>query len=261
MKIKVAQWVKNHWKFAVFSVLCFILLVRVGVKSKQAQTLLYSEPIQRGSIIESVYGIGTVTATRRYQVKTGVTSTIRGLFVKEGDDVKKGRLLIDLDGARFSAPFDGTITSLPFKIGESVFSQAVILQLVDLSDRYLLVSLTQQGAVRVKRGQTAQLNFEGMREKSYEGSVESIYSQDGNFLVRINAQHLPAQLLPGMTADVAIGVAEHRDVLVAPTAGVLENKAQVKRGDANLFTAQVQVGISDGDRTEIIGGEDRKSVV
>jgi hypothetical protein len=64
--------------------------------------------------VESVYGIGMVTATRSFQLKLGVTSTIRRLFVREGDQVRRGQQLADLDGVPFSAPFDGTITLLPF---------------------------------------------------------------------------------------------------------------------------------------------------
>jgi len=66
---------------------------------------------------------------------------LNALYVKEGDTVKKGDPLIKIDDSVFPAPFDGTVTFLPYKIGEIVYPQSSALSLVDLRDRYLVVSL------------------------------------------------------------------------------------------------------------------------
>ncbi len=251
-------WIKNH---KVLSSLILVILFVAGgfiVYAKRSQADGLSEPIQKGSIIESVYGIGTVTATRSFQLKLGVTGTIRKLYVKEGDQVRREQRLVDLDGVLFTAPFDGTITLLPFKVGETVFPQAVILSLVDLQDRYLLVTLEQQAALRVRRGQKAKLSFDSMREESYDGLVEAIYSNENNFFVRIGIANLPAQILPGMTADVAIGIAEHRDVFIVPVAAIDSGKVYVKRGLAGTATVVVKTGIVDGAMAEIVSGDLRE---
>ena len=104
-----------------------------------------SEPLTPTSIVQSVYGIGTVTATHSFQLKLGVTGSVVDLYVKEGDSVKKGERLVNIDQVVYRAPFAGTVTSLPYKIGENVFAQLPILSLVNLLDRYLVVSLEQQG--------------------------------------------------------------------------------------------------------------------
>ena len=91
--------------------------------------------LKRGPIVESVYGIGTVTAVRSFSVKSGVTSIIHKLFVKEEDVLKKGALLIELEGIdNFVAPFVGTVVSVPFKKDETIYAQAIVLTLVDPSD-------------------------------------------------------------------------------------------------------------------------------
>ena len=69
-----------------------------------------SEPISRGSIVNSVYGIGTVVANQRFDLKLGTISTIDEIYVAEGDWVKKGQGMIKLDRVVFKAPFSGTIT-------------------------------------------------------------------------------------------------------------------------------------------------------
>lgn len=247
-------WILAHRIQASLLVVALIVVAAVvglSARSQQGETL--SEPIRKGPIVESVYGIGTVTATRSFQLKLGVTSTIRRLFVKEGDQVRRDQRLVDLDGVLFNAPFDGTITLLPFKVGETVFPQSVVLSIVDLQDRYVLVTLEQQAALRVRRGQKARLSFDSLREESYDGLVEAIYSNDNNFFVRIGIAGLPPQVLPGMTADVAIGIAEHRDALIVPVAAIDAGKVYVKRG-LGTTAVTVKTGIVDGAMAEIVEG-------
>jgi multidrug efflux pump subunit AcrA (membrane-fusion protein) len=259
MKLKsLLAWIRGHkLPAALLAAALVVGAAALGLRSTGRQGDNLSAPVSKGPIVESVYGIGTVTATRSFQLKLGVTSTIRRLFVKEGDSVRRGQRLVDLDGVLFNAPFDGTITLLPFKVGETVFPQSVILSIVDLQDRYALVTLEQQAALRVRRGQKARLSFDSLREESYDGQVEAIYSNDNNFFVRIGIAGLPPQILPGMTADVAIGIAEHRDALIVPVAAIDAGKVYVKRGLGTSAVA-VKTGIVDGAMAEIVEGDLRE---
>jgi multidrug efflux pump subunit AcrA (membrane-fusion protein) len=238
----------------VVFILAGLLLARTRATKKELGRL--SEPLRRGTIVERVYGIGTVTARNIYRMKVGVTSVLRQLFVAEGDVVKRGQKLVAFEdsGVR-TAPFDGTVTYLPVKAGESVFAQALVLTLVDLTDRYVVVSLEQRAAVRVRQGQTAKLSFENMRENAFEGVVQSLYSNENNFLVRINVNDLPPQLLPGMTADVAITINEHPNALVVPTAAIDVGKVYVQRGVGSPTTIAIRSGIVDGTMAEVLEGD------
>lgn len=215
-----------------------------------------SEPLQPGTIIESVYGIGTVLANRSYQLKPGVTSTIDTFYVKEGDTVKKGAPLAKLDRVVHRAPFSGTVTYLPFKEGENVFAQVPVLTLVDLRDRYLVVSLEQQGALRTHPGQRVIMSFDTNRRQSYSGVVESIYSSGGNFLARIDVSSLPSVVLPGMTADVAIEIRKQDNALIVPVAALMNgNTLSIKRGMGIPKDVEVKVGIVDKAQAEIVSGD------
>ena len=257
---RITPWIKQHKFLAAVAVLVVaagLVALIVRVQRLEAETL--SSPIVRGSIIESVYGIGTVKATRSFQLKTGVGTTIQQLYVEEGEAVKRGQRLVALSSVgTFTAPFDGTITSLPFKIGESAFAQAAILQIVDLSDRYLSVSVEQRGALRVRPGQKARISIEGMREQFYEGVVESVYSRDNDFLVRIDISKLPPQVLPDMTADVAIGIAARANVLLIPVSALSEGRVYVKRGAGRSKAVEVKTGIVDAELAEVVSGDLRE---
>lgn len=240
---------------AVILIVVLTTSIFLAAKQNRFASKDFSEPVRRDLIIESVYGIGTVKANKSFQLRPGVISTVTQIWVKEGDAVEKGQMLVELEGHTvFSAPFSGTVTSLPVKVGENVFVQTVVLELVDLQDRYVTVSLEQRAAVRVRRGQNARLSFENLREASYAGVVESVYSSKTEFLVRIEAKSLPREILPGMTADVAIGVNERADALLVPVSAIEEGQILVKREGGKTFSASIQTGIIDGAFAEVVSG-------
>lgn len=253
----VTERLKSHKALSfLVAFLLLIAAVTVGMRARQGKGDSLSEPLKKGAIMESVYGIGTVTATRSFQQKFGVMSTVQDIYIKEGDHVRSGqRLALMSDGLVLRAPFEGTVTFLPVKVGETVFPQSVILNLVDLADRYIVVSLEQRGALRVRQGQKAKISFDSMRGETFDGSVEAVYSNDNNFLVRIGVSNLPPQVLPGMTADVGIGIAERKDVLLIPSAALSGTKVRVKRGLGKPKEVDVTVGIVDGSMAEIASGD------
>jgi macrolide-specific efflux system membrane fusion protein len=234
---------------ALVAVISFALF-----KKKQHSAVDY-EVIKRGSIVESVYGIGTLTAQRSLSIKSGVTSTIRKLFAKEGEVVAKGARLVNLEGiGDFRAPFSGIVVSAPFKEGETVYAQTSVMTLVDPTDTYLLVSLEQQGALHLKPGLPVHISFDGLRDRVFKGRVESIYSNGGDFLAHISVQPLPKVILPGMTADVSIILQEKQDVLLVPIAS-LEDKNLVLSRNGKTRRVPVKLGLIDGTYAEIISGD------
>src|SRR5690606_24527986 len=95
----------------------------------------------------------------------------------------KGDELIEFEGSGvFRAPFSGTITSLNVQLGEVALPQVSVMRLEDLYDKYLEVSLEQDAALRVKKGQKAQVVFESISGRKFEGAVTSIYPKQGEFV-------------------------------------------------------------------------------
>lgn len=212
--------------------------------------------VKRGNIIEGVYGIGTVMANRSYHLRSGVLSTITNIHINEGDEVKTGEPLLELDGKTYRAPFPGTVTYFPYKPQENVYPQVAILTLIDFKDRYLVVDLEQEAALRVRPGQTATLSFDSIRKQNFQGKVRSVYSQGQNFLARINITDLPHSILPGMTADVAISITTHKNVLLIPVIALDGNQVHLKKGFFNRSKSKkVKIGVSDGNFAEILGND------
>ena len=251
----IIKWVSRHRIISsLASLLLIIGVVFARVIIDRSQGTL-SAPLQKGSIVEAIYGIGTVTAKRSYSVKPGVISTIIDLYVKEGDFVHKGAKLANLDKVVYRAPFDGVVNFLPFKVGENIFTQLPVVVLTDLTNRYLVVSLEQQGALQVRAGQKAKLSFDSMRNKTFDGTVESVYSYNSNFLARIDVSSLPAEILPDMTADIAIVIRELKNVLLIPTSALETDSVWVKRGSRIPSKSPVKLGVVDGAMAEVVSGD------
>lgn len=207
---------------------------------------------KKGAIVEAIYGIGTVTPRNKFSFKVGQVKTIQKLYVQEGVDVKKNQLLVELaDGIRVYAPFEGTVTSLPYNTGENVFQDTPIVTVEDMRDLYISANLEQQGALRVKKGLKVKLNFESIRDQNFEGQVAAVYAQKGQFIVRIEVKNLPRQILPGMTADASIEVAQKENALLIPILSVSNGKVLVER-DGHKVRVDVKIGSMDNEWAEVL---------
>lgn len=244
---------KKKIVIGVFLLILIVVVVLI-VKLYGAPDQTVSTP-QRGSIIEAVYGLGVVESENIYPLKVGTTTRLEDIFVFEGQSVKKGeRLLAITSNVIFKSPIDGVVTSLDFHKGETIFPNVPILQVTDLQKRYILVSLDQESIMRVRVGQPVKLSFESLRGQKFTGSVANIYPKNGEFLVRINIQNLPLEILPDMTADVAIEMNKKDNALLIPLIAITNGKVVVRRNHRHV-KIPVTIGLVDGSFAEVLSGD------
>lgn len=238
---------KKHWFWLVVPLLLVLVLGYVIHSCTSEQRV---QP-KMGKMVESVYGIGTVTARHTYDLKLGVMDTLKKLFIDEGATVKKGDPLVSfVDNSLSRAPFDGVVTSLPYKEGETIFPQLAVLTLTDLKNPYIVVSLEQSAAIPVRKDQKAFLSFESLRGQRLEGTVSAIYPKDGDFYVNIEVPNFPEGILVGMTCDVAIQVAAKDNVLQIPVVAVDKGYVTILKSGIPKKVA-VKLGATDGSWAEV----------
>lgn len=237
------------------SALVMAFCVSVVVYGRSRQEMHHPK---KGRVVEGIYGLGTVTADQIYTAKTGVSLQLQELAVKEGDQVKAGDLLARFDESALRAPFEGTVTQIAFKPGEIVSPQAPVLTLTNLNRLYLEVNLEQQSVLKVAPGKGVAVSFESLRDEKFRGTVKYIYPRDAQFIVRIELDHWPTGVLPGMTADVAIEAQAKEDALLIPVQAVDDGKVMVLR-DGNRTQAEVTLGAVSGDWAEVVAGDIRPS--
>ncbi len=206
---------------------------------------------KHGDVIESIYGLGTVTADQIYRVRAGMTLFVQKLYVNEGDLVKPGDPLVKLDENIMHSTINGTVTSVAYKNGELVTPQVSVVTVTNLDRLYLEVSLEQQSILRVKKGQVVYISFESLRSEKYEGIVSSVYPRDSQFIVRVELKHWPSGVLPGMTADVAILVGKKTNVLLVPLRSIVSGQVtRIRNGKKERVP--IKLGAIDGEWGEVI---------
>lgn len=246
----------NKKKYLIAAAIFIILIVLAFIFLRNKKSDQKVLTLKNGNLIEAAYAVGSVKAERVFNLKTGVSSKIVERFVRIGDFVKKGAPLVQLeDLPLYRSPFDGVITSLNYEKGELVFAQTSVLSLVDTRSYYLELSLDERNITAVRKNQKARVSFEGERKSLRDGTVRSIYSNNGDFLVAVDMDFSNLSVLPGMTCDVAIQLETHKDVLLVPL-GVIDSGGKVtvlKDGKPNLVS--VVVLASDGEFAMIAPSE------
>lgn len=243
---------KQTKNIVLISALLLVLVIAVGAFYRTSFKYRKYEKVtpQNGEIIEAVYGLGKVKTKNRFEVRLGVISTVRNLYVQEGDQIKKGQKLIDFDtNAVFRSPIDGHVTLVAVYEGETVPAQTVVLRVENLKERFIELSLEQEGALRIRQGQKARVSFESLRGQTLTGTVRSIFPRDDEFLADIEVTKLDESVLPGMTADVSIEIGKISGTLVPLKA--LRNGILLVERDGKVQKMKVEVGLIDGLSAEI----------
>lgn len=211
-----------------------------------------------GDVVESIYGLGTVTADQTYRFRAGVASVVGKVFVKEGDLVRPKDPLVALDGNVMRSQIEGTVTSIAFKDGELVIPQAVVVTVTNLDHLFLEVSLEQQSVLRVRKGQPVYISFESLRNEKQDGLVGSVYPRENQFILRVELKEWPPGVLPGMTADVAVLVGKKSNVLLIPIRSIVAGQVTRLR-DNKKERIPVKLGVIDGEWGEVVSENIKES--
>lgn len=203
-----------------------------------------------GTITEAIYGLGKVRSNHRFEVKLGILSTIKKIYVHEGDFIEKKQRLVDLDsGVTIFSPISGTVTLVAADEGETVLPQIPFIRVEDLQDRYLELSLEQDGILRIRKGQNALVSFEALRGEVLSGTVVALYPKDDEFIAHIEINSLRENILPGMTADVSVEVGKIHGLLI-PIKAVKNGFVSLRRNN-RIEKVKIEIGLSDNLSVEV----------
>ena len=170
-----------------------------------------------------------------------------------------------LDRATLSAPFAGTITSLPVDEGDTVGAPTIISHLVELGWLELKVQVDEIDIPGVKIGQRAIVKVDALPDTSFAGRVSYITpiprKESGVTLFDVKIALDSANntgLRAGMSASADIVITERNKALLVPDRVVKQN-SQGKTVVNVVVKGQTEeravvTGIGDGFQTEIISG-------
>lgn len=166
--------------------------------------------------------------------------------------------------AQIAAPFGGTVTEVIGMTGDQVSAGSAVFRLDDLSRLFVDVEVPEIDINRILIGQSVDLSFDAISNKTYQGRVHSVAQvgrvQNGlvNFSVVIEILNADEQVLPGMTAAVNIIISQIEDALIVPNRAIrlVDNQQVVyilKNGEP--IAVNITIGSSSDSMSEVIAGD------
>ncbi|CUX63344.1 MULTISPECIES: efflux RND transporter periplasmic adaptor subunit [Agrobacterium] len=154
-----------------------------------------------------------------------------------------------LRNAEIRAPFNGTVTRRVAETGARIGADGELLTLVDSSELEAKVLVATRDIPRVARGQTAELEIDGLAGQIVKGTVERIspVAEDGTRVVAVYLRlaNRDGQLWGGMFAGGSILLREKNDALVVPAIALRKDETGyhvLKVQDGHLRRQTVAVG-------------------
>ena len=181
-----------------------------------------------------------------------------------------------LDAARatlaktvITAPFDGVVLDVTTEVGEWISPSPPgvpippVLDLIDPEALYLSAPIDEADVARIRVGLPVRITLDAFRGQSFAGTLTYVSSfvetrQEQNRTLRVEAEFadrtLPANLLPGLSADLEVILDARDDVLRVPTYALLENSRVLVVQDDRLVEQKVTTGLHNWSHTEITSG-------
>jgi RND family efflux transporter MFP subunit len=173
--------------------------------------------------------------------------------------------------ARIEAPYDGIITQRNVDIGDLTQPGADQLPLfvIARSDIVTLcVAIPEMFAPAVNPGDPSLIELQALKGHTIEGKVTRIsWALDPKvrtLRAEIDIPNPDAKLQPGLYAYATVIAEEHPDALTVPATAIVteEGKSRcVVVVDGKAKRQPIEVGLSDGTRTEIVSGLKGNEVV
>lgn len=183
------------------------------------------------------------------------------------------------------SPVAGVVISREVDLGQTVaasFNTPTLFKIArDLTKMQIEAAVAEADVSRVKVGQRVDFTVDAYGTRAFQGTVAQIRLNPTTqqnvvtYTVIVAVDNPDGALLPGMTANAAFLVSEHKNVLLIPNAALSfkpegwkpqrSGKGSKKGYDPNMLTVfvardgkpepvRIKIGASDSDFSEIVSG-------
>jgi macrolide-specific efflux system membrane fusion protein len=277
-------------KWFTLPILCILIGIFIFQRSQRELKTTYREIVtEKGAITVSILATGTVQPENRLEIKPPIAGRIEEVLVAEGQKVKKGQILAWmssseraalLDSARAKgqdevtrwedlyrptpivAPIDGTIILRSIEAGQTFASTDAVLV---MSDRLTVKAQVDETDIsQIKLKQSAQVILDAYSDQKISAHVQQIayeaktVNNVTTYQVDVLPHITPQFMRAGMTANVTFILQKKEDIITVPNEAIKSSKnnttVTIKMPDGKSIEKKIQLGISDGKRTEVISG-------
>ena len=242
--------------------------VKLAQQSYDRNKQLYEQKITAGKNLQSAeHDLEVAKAAGENSVngtKAALTAARRKLLILGLNDTTIDALAKKTDlAATFSlnSPIDGIVVERNATVGASVGTDANLFKIIDLSRVWIDADVFEKDLPRVRTGQEVKLKVTAFPESTFSGKVILINSvvdpETRTVKVRTEVANPDGRLKPDMFANVQIVTDLNRAAISIPQSAVLNDEGKtvvfVAEGDG-YKKRQVQAGIQNNDRVEIVDG-------
>jgi Membrane-fusion protein len=94
---------RNNLWISAIAVVALLIVVAIFTSMHHPDTPLHAERATRGAVIASISTNGKIEAADNFEAHAAAPATVKKVLAKEGDAVKAGQLLLQLDDAQARA--------------------------------------------------------------------------------------------------------------------------------------------------------------
>ena len=233
---------KKHILFLVIAAVV-VAMVAVNIKSKNRNALgVQAEKVKKRDLAMIITASGSIKAKRKVDVSASSIGKVTKVAVKEGDRVKKGQFLLQIDPIQLEA----TVTRLKASLEAAKANERLSEARLKLAKSELERSqrLYEKGYLTEKDVENAKSNYD-IALSQLEAAKHNVAEQEANLE---SAQHNLKEVTIKASMD---GVVTRLNVEEGEIAimGTLNNPGTVLMTIADLSTIETEVNV---DETEVV---------
>ncbi|MGK0468489.1 MAG: HlyD family secretion protein [Clostridium sp.] len=250
--LKFKEILKKITVKKVITVVVLAVALFAGFKSSFIQNKFFAKKevidqntidAKKGNLMVLVSGSGPISFTNSSEIYSKIGATVTKVNYKEGDTVKAGDILYELDDSdaqtsansdlnsfkqnqisasssddavndlTIKAPFAGVVSDIVVKQGDTVSKEGTVFTIADTSKLKVLLTYNASAAGKIAIGQTAVVNLTSLMQSvngtvTYISNVTTSTSAGGTlYTVEIQINN-PGAVIEGMTATADISAKE-----------------------------------------------------
>lgn len=236
-----------------------------------ATTTYDSYTATRGTISNSLSFSGSISVVNDETMTAESDTTVRKIYVEEGQAVSAGDKLIRLsDGEVFKADFDGEVNEISVEEGDEVSANASLIEIVDFSNLKVSIRVDEYSVTDLTVGEACTISVTAL-DQTFDSTITHInrISSGGNSTAyyTVTAEFSGTEnVLPGMQVTVTIPEEEADNVIVLNQDALSfsnGNSAYVlmQNDDGDMEQVAVELGVENDSYVEITSGLDEDDVV
>jgi multidrug efflux pump subunit AcrA (membrane-fusion protein) len=234
-----------------------------------------------GQTRETLMLYGSVFAQAEVSIFTTVNGKAKGILVGQGDYVRQGQVLAEIDrdqaGLKFAtvevtSTIAGIVKSVLTEVGATVSPAMPMFQIVDMDVVEVVVNVPEKMIARVRVGQPVEIAVVAYPERVFTGRVSKsspvVDPASRTLETRIRVANPSYLLKPGMFAEARIILRQESDIVQIPLSSLVDKEygrvAFVVQGSTvrqvapeiafvEGETAAVASGIQAGERVVVVG--------